>query len=94
MVACFPNVETVEVKRPGESITDLHVFRKSLPRNGGNDLFLECPSCHGLRRALYGWKAGGATSRRVFRAQWNAVSVLDSVMRRRAVHFWSDHAAF
>jgi hypothetical protein len=66
----FPNVEAIEVERPGKSTTDLHLFRRSLPRNGGNDLFLECPGCRTLRRALYGWSAGGATIRSVYRPQW------------------------
>jgi hypothetical protein len=66
---CFPNVEAIEVSRPGKSITDVHVFRRSMPRNGGNDVFLECPGCRRLRRALYGWTAGGATTRSAHRSQ-------------------------
>jgi hypothetical protein len=68
--ACFPNVEAIEVSRPGKSITDVHVFRRPMPRNGGNDVFLECPGCRRLRRGLYGWAAGGATTRSVYRSQW------------------------
>jgi hypothetical protein len=67
---CFPDVEAIEVRRSGESITDLHLFRRPLPRNGGTDLFFECPGCRKLRRALYGWKVGGTTTRSVFRSQW------------------------
>lgn len=67
---CFPKVEAIEVERPGKSTTDLHLFRRALPRNGGNDLFLECPGCRTFRRALYGWSAGGTTIRSVDRSQW------------------------
>jgi hypothetical protein len=68
--ACFPNVEAIEVSRPGKSITDVHVFRRPMPRNGGNDVFLECPGCRRLRRGLYGWTAGGATTRSAYSSQW------------------------
>jgi|SRR6267143_1270509 len=68
--ACFPEVEAIEVKRSGRSVTDLHVFRRLLPRHGGHDIFLECPGCRELRRALYGWEAGGATTRSAYLSQW------------------------
>jgi hypothetical protein len=68
--ACFYEVEAIEVNRPGKSITDVHVFRRALPRNGGNDVFLECPGCRRLRRGLYGWAAGGATTRSAYSSQW------------------------
>jgi hypothetical protein len=38
-----------------------NVFRRPLPRNGGKDVFLECPGCRKLRRGLYGWTAVGMT---------------------------------
>lgn len=68
--ACFSGVEAIEVTRTDQSITDLHVFRRSMPKNGGMDVFLECPACLGFRRALYGWSAGGTTTRSVYRSQW------------------------
>jgi hypothetical protein len=52
--ACFSFVEAVELVRPSMASTDWDLLRKSLPRNGGYDLLLECPICHGLRRALFG----------------------------------------
>jgi len=67
---CFPHIEAIEVERPGKSTTDLHLFCRPLPRNGGNTLFFECPGCGGLRRALYGWSAGDSTTRSVFHSQW------------------------
>lgn len=66
----FPHLEAIEVERPGKSTTDLYIFRRPLPRNGADAIFLECPGCRGLRRALYGWSAGGATTRSVFLSQW------------------------
>lgn len=68
--ACFPDVEALEVRRPGQRITDVHVFGRPLPRNGGTDIFIECPTCQRLRRALYGWTVGGPTTRSVYRSQW------------------------
>jgi hypothetical protein len=68
--ACFPPGEAIEVRRPAGTITDLYVFRRPLPRNGANDLLLECPACYRLRRAVYGWAAGGTTTRSVYRSQW------------------------
>ena len=68
--ACFPDVEAIEIWRSERSITDVHVFRRPLPRNGGNDVFLECPGCRKFRRALYGWAAGGLTTRSAFKSQW------------------------
>jgi len=68
--ACFPEVQAIEVRRSGRSITGLHVFRQPLPRNGGHDILLECPGCRELRRALYGWAAGGATTRSAYLSQW------------------------
>src|SRR5215831_9775117 len=66
---CFSGAEAVEVRRPN-SISDLYVFRRPLPRNGGNDTFLECPVCNNLRRALYGWASAGGTTRTVYRSEW------------------------
>jgi hypothetical protein len=57
--ACFPDVEAIEVSRPDKSITDLHVFSRPMPRNGGNDVFLECPDCRRLRRALLAVRSQG-----------------------------------
>jgi hypothetical protein len=45
---CFSGIEAIEVSRSAMSTTDLHVFRRPLPRNGGNDVFLECPGCRKL----------------------------------------------
>lgn len=67
----FPHLKAIEVERPGKSTTDLYIFRRPLPRNGGDAIFLECPCCRGLRRALYGWSAGGSTTRSVFLSQWH-----------------------
>jgi hypothetical protein len=64
------NIEAIEVRRSEQSCTDIHIFRKSLPRNGGTDIFLECPGCSRLRRGLYGWTAGGATTCSVCLSQW------------------------
>jgi hypothetical protein len=68
--ADFPYIKAIEVSRPGKNITDLHMFCRPLPRNGGNDAFLECPDCRGLRRGLYGWSAGGATTRSMYLSHW------------------------
>ena len=67
--SCFPDVEAVEIRRSHESTCDLHIFRRMLPRNGGSDMFLECPGCLTLRRGLYGWTAGGPTTRSAYRSQ-------------------------
>jgi hypothetical protein len=68
--ACFSFVEAVELIRPSMASTDLHLLRKPLPRNGGYDSLLECPICHGLRRALYGWSAACSTRHSAYRSQW------------------------
>ena len=68
--ACFPGVEAIELRRSARSVSDLHVFRRPMPRNGGCDVLLECPGCHRLKRALYGWTAGGTTTHSAFLAQW------------------------
>jgi hypothetical protein len=67
---CFSFVEAVEIIRPSMGVTDLHVFRQPLPRNGGNDVLIECPNCYGLRRAPYGWPADGSRTRSAIRSQW------------------------
>jgi len=67
---CFSFVDAVEVVRPSIGITDLHIFRKPLPRNGGYDSFLECPNCRRLRRSLYGWSAGCWTMHSASRCPW------------------------
>jgi hypothetical protein len=92
--ACFSDVEAIEVRRVGKnSITDLHIFRRPLPRNGGHDIFLECPGC----RAAVGCGVLCTAGRRAARLRavrtlrnGSAVSALDCDMPRRAVHFWSD----
>jgi hypothetical protein len=58
------------VTRSDHRITDLHVFRRSMPKNGGQDIFLECPICLRYRRALYGWAAGGKTTRSAYLSRW------------------------
>lgn len=68
--ACFSFVEAIELSRSGHSTTDVHLFRRSLPRNGGSTLLLECPNCRELRRGLYGWKAGAPNTRSAFRSGW------------------------
>ena len=68
--ACFPEVEAIELRRSATSITEVHVLRRPMPRNGGSDLLMECPDCRRLRRALYGWTAGGATTRSAFQSEW------------------------
>lgn len=67
---CFSFVQAVEVTRPSMIVADLHVFRQSLPRNGGNYALLECPNCGGLRRGLYGWSTDGSTTRTAFKSAW------------------------
>lgn len=67
---CFPDVEALELRRSARNITGVHVFRRPMPRNGGYDIFMECPDCRSLKRALYSWTAGGAITRSAFQSEW------------------------
>ena len=64
-VACLgptpylPEADSIEVKRTDGSVCHLRVLKRPLPRNAGYDILLACPRCCSLRRALYGWEAGG-----------------------------------
>jgi|SRR5579864_5160030 len=55
----LPEADSIEVKRTDGSICHLRVLKRPLPRNAGYDVLLACPRCCSLRRALYGWEAGG-----------------------------------
>jgi hypothetical protein len=55
----LPEADSIEVKRTDGSVCHLRVLRRPLPRNAGYDVLLACPRCCSLRRALYGWEAGG-----------------------------------
>ena len=55
----LPEAGWIEVKRTDGSVCDLRVLKRPLPRNTGHDVLLACPRCCSLRRALYGWEAGG-----------------------------------
>lgn len=46
----------VELKRPYWGATVLRLIWRTLPRNGGLALFLECPDCKTPRRFVYGWE--------------------------------------
>jgi hypothetical protein len=48
--------DCVELKRTDGSATVLRIVWRSLPRNGGRALLLECPQCGILRRHVYGWE--------------------------------------
>ena len=56
---CLPEADSIEVKRTDGSVCHLRVLKRPLPRNAGYDVLLACPRCCSLRRALYGWEAGG-----------------------------------
>lgn len=68
--ACFPDVEAIELRRSARNITEVHVFRRPMPRNGGYDILMECPDCRKLRRTLYGRTAGVAITRSAFQSEW------------------------
>jgi hypothetical protein len=55
----LPEGDSIEVKRTDGSVCRLRVLKRPLPRNAGYDVLLACPRCCSLRRALYGWEAGG-----------------------------------
>ena len=57
----------VELKRADSTSQIIGTVRRSLPRNGGNALFLICPCCCVPRRYLYGWRV---FSHRVIRSSW------------------------
>jgi len=46
----------VELKRTDEGTTVLRIVWRTLPRNGGQALFLFCPQCETPRRHVYGWE--------------------------------------
>src|SRR5690242_15915754 len=55
----LPEADSIELKRTDATIAHLRALQRALPRNGGQDVLLACPSCCSFRRALYGWKPGG-----------------------------------
>lgn len=55
----LPEGDSIEVKRTDGTVCHLRVLKRRLPRNAGSDVLLACPRCCSLRRALYGWEAGG-----------------------------------
>lgn len=46
----------VELKRTDDRATVLRIVWRTLPRNGGRALLLECPQCGIPRRHVYGWE--------------------------------------
>jgi hypothetical protein len=64
------DADSIEVKRTDGTVTHLRVLRRPLPRNGGTDIVLACPYCRSLRRALYGWQAGGQYTHSAQTAAW------------------------
>jgi hypothetical protein len=64
------DADSIEVKRTEGSVTHLRVLMRPLPRNSGYDTLLACPICCSLRRALYGWVAGGQFTNSAQRSSW------------------------
>jgi hypothetical protein len=62
----------VELKRPDWGSTVLRVVWRTLPRNGGRALLLECPCCKLPRRFAYGWEwdSSSGWSNRARRISW------------------------
>jgi len=46
----------IKLKRPDGDYSVLRIVWRMLPRNGGRALFLFCPYCQHLCRAVYGWQ--------------------------------------
>jgi hypothetical protein len=66
----LPEAYSVEVKRTDGSVVHLRALKRTLPRNSGYDILLACPYCCGLRRALYGWEAGGEFTNSARTSSW------------------------
>lgn len=66
----LPEADSIEVKRTDGSVCHLRVLKRSLPRNAGYDVLLACPRCCSLRRALYGWEAGGRFTNSAQTSSW------------------------
>ena len=66
----LPEADSIEVKRTDGSVCHLRVFKRPLPRNAGYDVLLACPCCCSLRRALYGWEAGGQYTNSAQTSSW------------------------
>jgi hypothetical protein len=66
----------VELKRTDESTTVLRIVWRTLPRNGGQALFLLCPCCETPRRHVYGWEWDSVSgwSNRVRSISWRCRS--------------------
>ncbi len=70
----LPEADSIEVKRTDGSVCHLRVLKRSLPRNAGYDVLLACPRCCSLRRALYGWAAGGPYTNSAQTSLWQCRS--------------------
>jgi hypothetical protein len=68
--------DQVELKRTDGSVTLLRNVWRSLPRNGGLALLLECPHCRNPRRDIYGWEwdSFSGWSNRVRSVSWRCRS--------------------
>ena len=64
----------VQIKRPGGERTLVSTVLHALPRNGGKVRLLVCPFCQLLRKALYGWEAGGQFTTSARRLDWTCRS--------------------
>ena len=60
----------VEIRRTDGSRSLVRTIEGPMPRNGGRARFLICPSCHKLRRALYGWEPGGRFTNSAQTSRW------------------------
>ena len=66
----LPEGDSIEVKRTNGSVCHLRLLKRPLPRNAGYDVLLACPCCCSLRRALYGWEAGGQYTNSAQTSSW------------------------
>jgi hypothetical protein len=66
----LPEAASIKVKRTDGSVCHLRVLKRPLPRNAGYDVLLSCPHCCSLRRALYGWEAGGPYTNSAETSSW------------------------
>jgi hypothetical protein len=62
--------DSIEVTRPDGSLCRLRVLKRPLPGSAGYDVLLSCPRCCSLRRALYGWEAGGQYTNSAQTSSW------------------------
>ena len=53
------------------SVSHIRVLKRPLPKNAGCDVLLACPRCCSLRRALYGWEAGGPYTNSAQTSLWH-----------------------